>query len=119
MLARHRGHAGGVDGLNGEGAEAEHPGRFGRAVDDRRGFEVAQAAGHHSVHLILVLLVDESWVGWTVEKLFVELKSRHEAVLVGLERPSAEADGDGIVVNPSSDTVVQQGDVLLLISANA
>ena len=64
--------------------------------------------------------VASAWAGWTVQKLVTELKSKHEAVLVGLERGNVDATiHDGIVVNPSADTIVQPGDVLLLISASS
>jgi len=64
--------------------------------------------------------VDQAWHGWTVGRIYAELKATHEAVLVGLERTSKNGDdGDeGIIVNPPSELTVEADDVLLLISAS-
>ena len=62
--------------------------------------------------------VDRSWIGWDIGRLMPELKEKHDALLVGVER--AEADGhNGIVVNPPVSFQVGEGDVLLLISSGS
>ena len=64
------------------------------------------------------IAVEDAWTGWTVGRLFGELKASHEAVLVGLERARVAGQPEPrIIVNPPSSTVIVPGDVLLLISA--
>ena len=60
--------------------------------------------------------VSPGWVGWQVSQLIVELKSRHEAVLIAIEHVSEEDGQPKIEVNPPSMRTLRSDDLLLLLS---
>lgn len=60
--------------------------------------------------------VPEAWFNKTVGDIHTTLKEEFDAILISLEPAGSPKDGNGIIVNPTKDQRLQQGDRLVLIA---